>query len=429
MGKFTHVKKRAINLYRDIEDPTSQTFTFWSKQIAGECDVEYDDNFRKRLYEWVNYHDYDDNDLDNMTDTDTNQYTSLGTKGLSALKENGQIMSIDEYCTSYGIPRGHVKTYKLVTHTGVPYYNIASSNVEGSLDIFNEEFIDMFIAKIADYVPVYPNYLRGGKSYKDTDDENLMVIDSADIHMGKLALAYESSEEYNIEIATQRVIEGFHGILNKAKNFDINKIVLVIGNDVLHFDNARTTTTSGTFQDSCTSLPNAFNVALELYIKLVESVMDTYDVDVIYNPSNHDYMSGWMLARSLECWFRTCDNITFDTTMNHRKYYQYGVNMICTSHGDGAKMDNMPMLMAHEAPMMWATTKYRYVYLHHIHHKQVTKFQSAKDYIGVTVEYLRSPSSSDRWHSDNGYVGAKKAIEAFIHSKLYGQIARITHLF
>ena len=92
-------------------------------------------------------------------------------------------------------------------------------------------------------------------------------------------------------------------------------------------------------------------------------------------------------------------------------------------------MADRPLLMANEAPSLWAKTKYRYVYLHHIHHKQTTKFQSGKDYQGVTVEYLRSPSGSDAWHHRNGYVGAKKAIEAFIHSKDYGQIARLTHLF
>jgi hypothetical protein len=50
-----------------------------------------------------------------------------------------------------------------------------------------------------------------------------------------------------------------------------------------------------------------------------------------------------------------------------------------------------------------------------------------KDFIWVTAEYLRSPSASDSWHDRNGYVGAKKAIEAFIHSFDNGQVARITH--
>ena len=73
-------------------------------------------------------------------------------------------------------------------------------------------------------------------------------------------------------------------------------------------------------------------------------------------------------------------------------------------------MQDMPLLMANEQPKMWSDTKFRYCYLHHIHHKDVTKFKSGKDYIGVTVEYLRSPSGTDGWHSRNGYT-SQKAVE------------------
>jgi hypothetical protein len=68
------------------------------------------------------------------------------------------------------------------------------------------------------------------------------------------------------------------------------------------------------------------------------------------------------------------------------------------------------------------TKIYRYVYTHHVHHK------NSKDYIGVTVESLRSPSPSDSWHNIKGYI-SKQAIEGFIHHKENGQIARLTHYF
>ena len=61
--------------------------------------------------------------------------------------------------------------------------------------------------------------------------------------------------------------------------------------------------------------------------------------------------------------------------------------------------------------------------MHHVHHKM------AKDFIGVTVEALRSPSGTDSWHHRNGYQHVPKAVEGFIHEKEGGQIARFTHLF
>ena len=108
--------------------------------------------------------------------------------------------------------------------------------------------------------------------------------------------------------------------------------------------------------------------------------------------------------------------------MSHRKYTTYGNNLIGTTHGDGAKVANLPLLMAHEAKE-WSNCKHKYIYTHHIHHK------ASKDYMGVCVESLRSPSSTDSWHHKNGFQHAPKAIEGYLHHKLHGQVARLTNLF
>ena len=152
-------------------------------------------------------------------------------------------------------------------------------------------------------------------------------------------------------------------------------------------------------------------------------------VDVVHSMSNHDYQSGFHLAHTLQAWFRKAKDVVFDITVNHRKYYQYGNSLIGLEHGDGAKLSDLPLLMAQEKPMLWAKAKRRYWYLHHLHHKVKHKWLDGKDFIGVTVEYLRSPSSSDSWHSRKGYTGSPKAVEAFIHHLEHGQVARLTHYF
>jgi|TARA_R100001224_G_scaffold90610_1_gene59724 hypothetical protein len=64
------------------------------------------------------------------------------------------------------------------------------------------------------------------------------------------------------------------------------------------------------------------------------------------------------------------------------------------------------------------------MFTHHVHHKV------AKDYVGVSLESLRSPSPSDRWHNKMGYTSSNnQAIESYIISKQFGQVARLTHLF
>src|SRR5690606_1549664 len=132
------------------------------------------------------------------------------------------------------------------------------------------------------------------------------------------------------------------------------------------------------------------------------------------------YVHGFFLADVIQTYFKDMKNITFDCDISHRKYYTYGNSLIGTTHGDGAKTADLPLLMAQESKD-WSATKYRYIYTHHIHHKV------AKDYIGVSVVSLRSPSPADSWHHRNGYEHNPMAVEGFIHSKTHGQIARITH--
>jgi len=254
-------------------------------------------------------------------------------------------------------------------------------------------------------------------------DGCLLVIDPADVHIGKLASSFETGEDYNSQIAVQRVKSGVEGILQKASGFTIDKIVFVAGNDILHIDTPKRTTTSGTPQDTDGMWYDNFLIAKKLYIDVLDTLLQIADVHFMYNPSNHDYQSGFFLADSIASWYNKCKNITFDTSIAHRKYYRYHNNLIGTTHGDGAKPQDLPLLMAQEAGEDWSNAKNRYVYIHHIHHKM------SKDFIGVTVEALRSPSGTDGWHHRKGYQHAPKAVEGFIHSKSHGQMARLTHLF
>lgn len=284
---------------------------------------------------------------------------------------------------------------------------------------------DDFIKEMKSHAPTYTKVKRD-----KIKDPHLLVIDIADLHIGKLSSPTETSSEYNSDIAVSRAIDGVMGILSKAQGYPIDQILFVIGNDILHIDNAVKTTTRGTPQDVSGMWYDNFRIAREMYVKVIEVLVNNCaDVHVVHNPSNHDYVTGYMLADSVCSWFHKHKNVTFDVDMIHRKVYQYGTNMIGTSHGDGAKLNELPLLLAHEYPEIWAKTKWRYIYLHHLHHKKQFKFMVGEDFSGVTVEYLRSPSSADSWHYRNGYVGCKKAVEGFIHHKEDGQIARLTHLF
>jgi len=279
------------------------------------------------------------------------------------------------------------------------------------------EVFDELKDELKQYAPNYPK-LKRTKSKKG----HLLVIDPADIHIGKLATAFETGDEYNMDIAVQRVHEGVQGIINKTASFDIEQILFIGGNDILHTDNAKRTTTSGTPQDTDGQWYENYLVAKQVIVEVLEKLITVADVHYIHCPSNHDYVSGFFLSDVIKTWFHKNENITFDCSIAHRKYYSWYNNLIGATHGDGARQNDLPLLMAEEQPVEWAKTTHRHIYTHHVHHK------TSKDIGKVNIESLRSPSGSDSWHDRNGYRSIK-AIEGFLHDKEYGQIARITHVF
>lgn len=105
------------------------------------------------------------------TETKTNQYEDR--KVLTALDNNNKLMDIDSYCEFYKIPRSEVRSYKLVTHTGVPYYNIASGNVE-------DEESELSIDEIKNILRTNYNY-----TCKNVNTGNrIIVVSLADLHIG-----------------------------------------------------------------------------------------------------------------------------------------------------------------------------------------------------------------------------------------------------
>jgi hypothetical protein len=282
-------------------------------------------------------------------------------------------------------------------------------------EIIQERIINDIVSNVGNYRP----------SKVERKGENLLFLSPADIHIGKLCSSFETGVDYNSQIAVKRVLDGVSSLLGKAIHNDISEVLFVMGNDVLHIDNPRRMTTSGTPQDTDGMWYENFITAKRLYVDVIRMIIEVLNVPikVQYNPSNHDYMSGFFLAQVIEAHFRNTPNVEFDISIAHRKYHAFGSNLIGTTHGDGGRWDDLPLTMAHEASEFWHQCKHRYIYTHHIHHKKSKDFQS------VLVESLRSPSESDSWHHRNQYTGNPKAIECFLHHKVFGQTDRWMHIF
>ena len=280
--------------------------------------------------------------------------------------------------------------------------------------------------------------------------EHLLVVDLADVHFGKLCVETETGYGYNRDVARHRVIEGTKSLLAASKVFGVHRILFIMGNDILHTDNGKTTT-SGTQQDTDGSFYQNWSAAFAAYKEAIELCADVAPVDLIHCMSNHDWRSGWTLAQAVASWFQAHPNINateYALSERHRKYYAYGNNALQITHADGAKEESLLALFLQEARHLLRDCQNLYSVLHHFHHKIKKKrgldvFTSEKDHIGFTaiktghqsvmgshlqIEYVRSPGPPDGWHDRNGYVN-RQAVECFLYHPEHGQKIRFTEWF
>lgn len=280
----------------------------------------------------------------------------------------------------------------------------------------------------------------------------LMVLDPSDVHIGKMSVKSETGYHYDSEVAEHRLVEGSRLLLDTAKSLGVSRVLFVIGNDISHIDTPKRTTTSGTFQDTDGSLFTIFRVASRAYKKIVNMCLDMeLAIDVVFCPSNHDWITGFFIAQELAAWFREHPNFTateYNISERHRKYYRFGNNLMLFTHADGAKEKDLPQIMLVEARHHIAECPHRYAYLHHYHHRMrnalgVRSMEREKDHIAMTVStqgagaqegdnmdiiYVRSPSPPDGWHDRNGYLN-RQAVEAFIHDFNDGRKHTLTEWF
>lgn len=280
----------------------------------------------------------------------------------------------------------------------------------------------------------------------------LLVLDLADVHFRKLCVKTETGYEYNREIARHRVIEGTKALLRDVEGMGIGRVLFVMGNDVLHTDNAQNTTTSGTPQDTEGSIFEGYRDAKQAMHDAIKLCADVADVDLIHCMSNHDWLTGWALTQNVAAMLANHPNVNYteySISEVHRKYYRYENNLIGLSHGDGAKEEKLYGCMVKEAREHISACKNLYWLLHHVHHKDRKQRGSNKPYLrekdhnGMTaiisgngctegdelnIEYVRSPSPPDGWHDRNGYLN-RQGVECFVFDPYDGMKARFTEFF
>lgn len=252
--------------------------------------------------------------------------------------------------------------------------------------------------------------------------DSMLVVSLCDVHMGKLAYKQEAGENYDVGIASAVYR---HAVSDTLKFFNpsrIKRIVMPIGHDLLHTDNLRGETSSGTRVDSVdTRFHRIFDVAVASVIAGIEDCLEVADVFVPAVFGNHDENCSILLVKVLKQYFRNDPRVTVDDTEIGRKYMHWGCNLLCMTHRF-TKLDSAPNIMATEAPEAWGLTTTREILTGHLHSRKATSYRPYYETHGVVVRVLPSLSATDKWHAENGFVSNLRAAESHLYSEETGLI-------
>jgi hypothetical protein len=164
------------------------------------------------------------------------------------------------------------------------------------------------------------------------------------------------------------------------------------------------------------------SIGFRAMIRCVERLLEKHRrVIVRNNPGNHDPHQAKMLNIAVGAYFHANERVTVDPSPSPFYYYRFGKTLIGSTHGVGAKLGDLPLIMANDVPQEWAAAQFRVWHVGHFHHNQRL---GQKDLTGCEVETHRTLAAGDAWHRHAGYR-ALRDMKAITYSREHGEITRI----
>lgn len=275
-----------------------------------------------------------------------------------------------------------------------------------------EEIRQEFVKK----PPVLPK-----KKYSMPESGVALEISVFDAHFGKLAWSNETGwGNYDTSIACREYEKAIDTILGRC-HYNLDRIVYVVGNDILNSDNREGTTTKGTPQSNDSRYHKVFMTTLKTVVKQIEKMREICPVDVMFVSGNHDDLSVWHLGNCVWITYANHPEVQVFNEPTSRKYWNWGDNLVLFEHGDKGAHKDKPLMMAVEKPELWAKTRIREVHLGHLHQERVY------EKMGVKVRIIPALCSPDHYHSAHGYVGNVLGAQGFIWDKEEGLVGTIEY--
>lgn len=251
--------------------------------------------------------------------------------------------------------------------------------------------------------------------------DTLTVYPIPDLHIGMYAWAPETGDDYDLAIAESVFLGSMKRLVAKSTPSKV-AVILNLG-DYFHSDTrSNRTEGSGHVLDVDSRYARVLQIGVRLLIQAIELALQKHErVIVRCLPGNHDYHSSLALTVALACFFHGADRVKVDDDPSKFWAMQFGKTLVTATHGDMARPQQMPGIVAARWPRMWGETEHRYCLTGHVHHK--SKFVSELD--GMICESFQTLAGKDFWAASMGY-SAGRSLTAIEYHREEGECSRHT---
>jgi hypothetical protein len=247
-------------------------------------------------------------------------------------------------------------------------------------------------------------------------DDLQVTLLLGDPHIGMLSWHLETGTDFDVRIATAQLERAVDMLL--ARTPAAKQLVVANLGDFFHADDDRQLTPRGGNKlDVDGRAGKILDLGFGVLERCIERGLEKYENVVALNlPGNHDPRLSRVASRWLATRFRAEPRVRIVPNDDPYTFLTWGTNLHLFTHGDGAKPDALPAIMAaHDEGKLWGAHRHRMIYTGHIHHLQRREFP------GVVWESSRTMAPGDYWHHHSGYR-AGRGMRAVTHHKEHGHI-------
>lgn len=247
----------------------------------------------------------------------------------------------------------------------------------------------------------------------------LCVLPVGDPHIGLYAWGEETGgSNFDLKIAEAQLVAAVDHLIEESPPSG-ECLILNLG-DAIHADSQQERTNSGHQLDVDSRWTRVIQTAVRIFRRMIDRALERHaTVRVDTRRGNHDPHSSMVLAMVLAAYYENNPRVIVNVDPAAFWYFQFGANLIATTHGDTTKHDRLPLIMAHDRPAEWGATRFRKWFVGHVHHSSV------KEYPACEVETFNTMAPRDAWHAAAGYR-SKQQLRLDVYHPEHGEVARYT---